>query len=273
MKLIDSDKVAALIREVAAEEVMPRFRNLAAHEISEKTKGDPVTDADLAAERRLTAGLAGLLPGSLVVGEEAVHADPKVLERLNGEAPVWLIDPVDGTKNFTEGSELFCVMVALVRGGETIGAWTYAPVADEMAMAELGGGASLNGAALCTDAALKDAAAMRGAVHTKYLDAPVRAQVEQTMGGFASNEQLYCSGLTYVRLATGALDHAVYWRANPWDHAMGALIVSEAGGRTAYFDGAVYVPDAGGKHGLISVRHKAAWPLVRDTLFPEGVPA
>ncbi len=271
--MIDSEKVADLIRAVAAEEVLPRWRNLKAHEISEKTKGDPVTEADLAAERRLTAGLLDLLPGSLVVGEEAVHADNALLERLNGEAPVWLIDPVDGTKNFTEGSDLFCVMVALVQGGVTSHAWTYAPVAGEMAMAELGGGARLNGQPLRAKAAPLSVAAMRGAIHTKYLDPDVRQEVERTMGAFASNEQLYCSGLTYVRLATGALDHAVYWRANPWDHAMGTLIVAEAGGRTAYFDDVPYAPDAGGKRGIISVADKAAWSLVRETLFPNGIPA
>lgn len=270
--MVDSNKVAELIQTVAAEEVLPRFQNLAAHEISEKTKGDPVTEADLAAERRLTAGLMALLPGSLVVGEEAVHADSSILKRLAGHEPVWLIDPVDGTKNFTEGSDLFCVMVALVQGGQTTHAWTYAPVADEMAMAELGAGAQLNGARLKAPDTPVAVAAMRGAVHTKYLDPDIRAEVERTMGAFASNEQLYCSGLTYVRLATGALDHAVYWRANPWDHAMGALIVAEAGGRTAYFDEVPYVPDAGGKRGIISVASKANWQIVRDTLFPNGIP-
>lgn len=270
--MVESAKVADLIRTVAAEEVLPRWRNLKHHEIAEKTKGDPVTEADLAAERRLTAGLRDLLPGSVVVGEEAVHEDRSILQLLAGDDPVWLIDPVDGTKNFTEGTDLFCVMVALVMRGETVGAWTYAPVADELAAAEKGAGAFLNGQRLQVSPAPAEVSAMRGAVHTKYLDAPVRAVVEETMKSFASNEQLYCSGLTYVRLATGQLDHAVYWRANPWDHAMGSLIVSEAGGHTAYFDGVPYEPDAGDKRGLIAVADKSVWETVRDTLFPDGVP-
>jgi 3'-phosphoadenosine 5'-phosphosulfate (PAPS) 3'-phosphatase len=72
----DIDQVAAIIRETAAEEVLPRFRELAAHDIHEKAPGDLVTTADLAVERVLTRRLAELVPGSAVVGEEAVHHDP-----------------------------------------------------------------------------------------------------------------------------------------------------------------------------------------------------
>ena len=66
-----------------------------------------------------------MLPGSLVVGEEGVAADPGVLEALSGDAPVWIIDPIDGTANFADGKPIFAVMVALVRRGETV-AWCRA---------------------------------------------------------------------------------------------------------------------------------------------------
>ncbi|MGK5643401.1 inositol monophosphatase family protein, partial [Streptomyces sp. URMC 126] len=80
MSAEDWDKLTAAVgeavRQAAAAEVMPRFRSLAAHEISEKTgPQDLVTVADRLAEEHLTASLTALLPGSAVVGEEAVHAD------------------------------------------------------------------------------------------------------------------------------------------------------------------------------------------------------
>ncbi len=270
--MVDADAVAKLIKEIAAEEVLPRWRNLKSHEVRDKTKGDPVTEADLATERRLAAGLADLVPGSLVVGEEAVHDDASLLLHLEQDEPVWVIDPVDGTKNFTEGSEVFAVMVALVQKGSPRAAWIYAPASGEMTIAEAGGGVFLNGGRLTGRKAPDDIAAMKGAIHTRYLEEPVRAEVLRHMDAFASNEELYCSGLTYVGIAKGALDHALYWRANPWDHIMGALIVAEAGGRSAYLDGETYRAQAKDKRGLIAVADAAAWERVHRTLFPEGVP-
>ncbi len=271
--MVSMDKVSDLIREIAAEEVMPRFRNLKSDEVRDKTKGDPVTEADLATERRLSAGLLAMLPGSVVVGEEGVFEDRSQLELLGGDDPVWLIDPVDGTKNFTEGSDLFAVMVALVRRGIAEKTWVYGPVHDEMVVAELGAGSFINGTRLTGRPAPGSAGKMVGAVHTKYLSDASRPAVEANMASFASNEQLYCSGVSYIQIAQGKLDHALYWRTNPWDHAMGALIVSEAGGRSAYLDGLDYYVAPTDKMGLIAVSDASSWDLVRGTLFPDGVPA
>ena len=137
--LPDSDKVARLIAEVAAEEVMPYFEKLGRDDIREKKPGDIFTIADVAAERRLTPLLTDLLPGSRVVGEEAVAADPTVLDALADTAPVWLVDPIDGTANFAAGTPIFAVMVALVRDGQTIMSWIHEPVTRRTASAVLGG--------------------------------------------------------------------------------------------------------------------------------------
>src|SRR5437879_2711858 len=109
---VDLERVTGLIEETAALEILPRFRKLAAGDIREKEPGDLVTVADEAAEARLTPLLTALLPGSLVLGEEAAAADPKLLNRLLGDHPVWVIDPVDGTGNFAAGRPAFAVMVA-----------------------------------------------------------------------------------------------------------------------------------------------------------------
>ena len=69
----DSQRVAELMRETAAAELLPRFRNLAKDDIREKRPGDVVTVADVASEQRLAVGLAKILPGVPVVGEEAVE--------------------------------------------------------------------------------------------------------------------------------------------------------------------------------------------------------
>lgn len=142
----DSTEVEAVVREAAAAEILPRFRQLAAHEIAEKSgPHDLVTVADRGAEEHLTAALTTLLPGSVVVGEEAVAADPSSYEAIRGDAPVWIVDPVDGTRQFVRGEPGFCTLVALAHHGELLASWTYAAALDEMAVAVRGGGARLNG--------------------------------------------------------------------------------------------------------------------------------
>jgi fructose-1,6-bisphosphatase/inositol monophosphatase family enzyme len=120
------DEVGDLIREVAATVVLPRFRRLDDDDVQVKAPGDLVTVADQEAEVALTAGLTALLPGSLVLGEEAVAADPDVLRRVDDQGAVWIVDPVDGTNNFAAGKTPFAVMVALVRGGEPAASWILA---------------------------------------------------------------------------------------------------------------------------------------------------
>ena len=143
--------VEEAVRTVAAAEVVPRWRKLAATDISTKTgPRDLVTVADREAEARLTEILTALLPGSVVVGEEATHADPGVLKRIGGEAPVWIVDPVDGTTNFVAGREEFATLVALARGGDVVASWTYVPQLGLMATARAGGGAWLGGERLRT---------------------------------------------------------------------------------------------------------------------------
>ena len=89
--VLNTDAVTTLIREIVAEEVVPRFERLAHGDISEKAPGDLVTIADIQTERRLTEALTQLLPGSVVIGEEAAASDPSILGLLAQPAPVWVI--------------------------------------------------------------------------------------------------------------------------------------------------------------------------------------
>ena len=84
----DAERVAELMRETAAAELLPRFRNLSKDDVRQKRPGDIVTVADVAAEQRLASGLAKILPGVPVVGEEAVEKDAGLLDLIGrpGEA-------------------------------------------------------------------------------------------------------------------------------------------------------------------------------------------
>src|SRR5689334_1958288 len=93
----DVEAVDQLLREVARVEIMPRFRNLAAHEVRQKSSAmDLVTDADEAAERMISRGLRQIFPQAVTIGEEATERDPSLLNKLADAELALLIDPVDG---------------------------------------------------------------------------------------------------------------------------------------------------------------------------------
>ena len=125
------EQVSALMRVVGAAVVAPRFRMLAADEISEKSPGEIVTSADYESERRLHDGLAALLPGARIVGEEAAGRDPNLLDDI-GSGLVWLIDPLDGTANFAAGREPFGMMIALVDDGVPLAGWLLDPLSGRL---------------------------------------------------------------------------------------------------------------------------------------------
>ena len=268
MTTVRPERVAALLEEVAGDVILPRFRNLQSGDITDKGGGDFVTLADQESEALLTRALADLLPGSVVVGEEAVHGDASILARLSGDAPVWIIDPLDGTNNFTRGSDLFAVMAALVVKGQTVLGAIHLPVRRETATAELGSGAFMAGRKLRT-APPRPLGELRASVHTRYLPQPLRARATAATQQFRSNEEVFCCGQVYVALADGRFDGALYWRTHPWDHAMGELILAEAGGVTAYSDESPYTPLEQGRKGLIAASDLTTWRALRDALFPD----
>ncbi|MEU6551925.1 inositol monophosphatase family protein [Streptomyces sp. NPDC046915] len=223
--------VEEAIREAAAAEILPRFRRLGAHEIDQKSgPHDLVTDADRLAEQYLTDRLGALLPGSVVVGEEAVHANPATYEAIQGDAPVWIIDPVDGTRQFVHGDDGFCTLVALAHRGVTLASWTYAPARGQLATAARGRGAFLDGEPL--HAGTPDPGRdLR--VATSHPDYTTDEQKHALLGLWAPGvapRPCGSAGLEYLAIARGELDATAFsWEA-AWDHTAGLLLVEEAGG-------------------------------------------
>ncbi|MFF4501103.1 inositol monophosphatase family protein [Streptomyces sp. NPDC001401] len=226
-----SADVEEAVRKAAAAEIMPRFRQLAAHEVDQKSgPHDLVTDADRLAEQYLTDVLGALLPGSAVVGEEAVHADPVTYEAIQGDAPVWIVDPVDGTRQFVRGDSGFCTLVALAHRGVLLASWTYAPALDQLATAVRGQGAFLDGERLYAGPTAPGRDLQVATSHPDYTtDEQKRALLGLWTDGVAPRA-CGSAGLEYLAIARGELDAVAFsWEA-AWDHAAGILLVEEAGG-------------------------------------------
>ncbi|HMI20209.1 MAG TPA: inositol monophosphatase family protein [Sphingomonas sp.] len=248
--------VQALIRDVAARIVMPRFRMLDAGQIEEKAPDELVTIADKESEIALIEGLTRLLPESRVIGEEGVSVDASLLDGI-GEGTAWIVDPIDGTANFAAGETPFGIMVALIADGVSEAAWLFDPVLDRLCSAGRGEGAFIDGERVTarTSGAVMPVAGLS----TKYLPPEMREEIERRAAG-----KMQCVGIPrcaaeqYPRVVLGTNDLALFWRTHVWDHAPGALILAEAGGKVARFDGTPYMVTQTGK-GLLAAATPQMW--------------
>jgi len=265
MAMPDLARVEAIIREVAEAEVVPRFRALRAGEIREKSPGQLVTAADVASEAALTRRLRELLPGAAVLGEEAAADDPSLFGLLDGDAPVWIIDPVDGTINFANGKPGFAVIVALASGGATRAGWILDPLAGACVVVERGAGAWHGGARLrvADDVAV---GAMVGAAYGK-IGSPTRsAELLTASGRIGAVINTASSGIDYLALALGRAQFLLASRSLPWDHAAGVLIAEEIGAATGFIDGTQYdprVPD----RAVLTAASRAGWDTIQEVIL------
>lgn len=265
------DEVAALMRDAAQTAVLPLYQRLAAGDIEEKAPGDLVTVADRWSEEFLTAGLTKLLPGSTVVGEEAVAFDATLLDSLGNAGPVWLVDPLDGTANFAAGHGPFAVMVALLEGGVPRIGWILDILLDRLAVAEAGGGAYLDGERLAVDQDAPPLSTLRGNMRSRHLPRQVRAALEQRAPLFGEAlPGTGCAAREYPDVLTGVQDFALFWRTQPWDHAAGVLLARESGAVARRLDGGEYLP-SDLRPGLLVARNDGVWRQARDGLFPGPV--
>ncbi len=252
---MDTDAVLALIKDVAARVVTPRFRSLAEGEVMEKKPGDLVTVADREAEALITEALLAAYPAAAVLGEEAYALDHTLLDRYLAADHAFTVDPIDGTKNFVHGSPDHAVMVAETRGGETVRGWIWQPEHRVAWVAERGAGVFRDGVRMFRDP-VPDGADPVGATSMWTLRG-------HALDGLSPMRLTWvCCGVDYPRLIEGAADYLVYSRSNAWDHAPGALMVTEAGGRAGHPDGTAYGPRST-RPGLVVAADPATYAAVQ----------
>ena len=250
------DEIRDLLRFASQRSILPRFQALARHEVEMKGEDDPVTVVDHEVESFLTEALTKLAPGVDVVGEEAVHEDESVLEKLSGQC--WIIDPLDGTANFTEGKEPFGIIVALADAGKAVAGWLYDPVNDRLCHTKAGEGAFVNGEKI--SAKTTGDTPPVAAISRIFLTDEQRAQVDAKLAPHYSLVDIpRCAAEQYPRLALGQNDVSSFKRTYAWDHAAGVLWLNEAGGKAARLDGSEYRVDEHGKPGLVGASSPAIW--------------
>ncbi len=232
LKKPDIRDIENIIRE-AGEFARKAFLAFSRSDIRYKGTNDLFSFVDVQTEQKLKTAFQALLPGAGFINEEG--------EDEQGEnAFRWIIDPIDGTTNFTHGLPLFAISVALQYEEETIVGIVYEVMHDEMFVAEKGKGATLNGKRISVSevAKLSESLVATGFPYTKFawLD-DFMEMLKDFMKESHGIRRLGSAAIDLVHVACGRFESFFEIGLNPWDIAAGALIVTEAGGKVTDFQG------------------------------------
>jgi myo-inositol-1(or 4)-monophosphatase len=211
---------------------------------------DIVTDVDRKSEELIMAAIRKTFPGHGILTEES----PEVKQ----DSPFkWIIDPLDGTTNYSHGFPFFCVSIGFEEAGVVTFGAVYDPMLDELYTAEKGKGAYLNGKKI-TVSAINELG--RGLLATGF-PYDLRASKDNNLDFFSefslkaqAIRRAGSAALDLCYIASGRFDG--YWemKLRPWDVAAGSLIVNEAGGRVTDFSGgpfSIYGKECIASNGLI----------------------
>jgi myo-inositol-1(or 4)-monophosphatase len=225
--------VAEAVAAAAAAGQVLRRRFRSALAVTMKGTADLVTEADLEVQDLLQRRLGRAFPGHGLLSEENLDISPDAEWR-------WILDPLDGTKNFAYGHPYFCVSIAAERRGKVELGVVFDPLHEELFLGVSGHGAWCNGRPIRVSAAGRLARTFLGTGMPNQA-AQFAASLGRTFGRFAARSMGVrdrgAGALDLCYVACGRLDG--YWEIDqsPWDIAAGSLIVKEAGGRMSDFRG------------------------------------
>lgn len=210
---------------------MKKFHNVK-QQRSKGDRGDIVTEADIASEKLILDRIKSEFPNDGIISEEAGQT-------IGNSGRFWLVDPLDGTRNFALGLPFFCISIALIENTKAIASVVYDPIHNEMFLAERGHGSKLNGNILkvVNNSEIDDAV-----ISLSWLRRRVkRSQFIGYMNRIAKRtsyfRRLGSAALVCCYVAAGRIDAYMQGAINCWDIAAASLIVEEAGGLVTDFEG------------------------------------
>ncbi|RJR18442.1 MAG: inositol monophosphatase [Desulfobacteraceae bacterium] len=223
--------------------------------VDKKGRIDLVSEADLESEKIILEMLKGSFPEDSILTEEAGRKGPL-------SSRTWMVDPLDGTTNYVHGFPFYAVSIALMENEELLVGAVYDPSSDEMFEAEKEHGAYLNGSPIrvSTISILQESLLATGFPYSIYDNLqPVMNRFEKMIVNAQGVRRPGSAAMDLCYVAAGRLDG--FWEEGlkPWDTAAGSLIVKEAGGRIATFDGSPHTP--------FSPNIVAANPLIFDSML------
>lgn len=210
--------------------------------LRDKGLNELVSEADVAAQRTLVAHLDGVVPGAAFLGEEeGLGAEPEA----GAAAPAglrWVLDPLDGTTNFTRGVPPYAVSVGLANGASPVLGVVYELAADELFRAAPGEGLTLNGQAAGVSLAddLPDTLLATGFPYRRFYYQEAYLAVLGSLFGRSRGVRRHgAASVDLAYVAVGRFDGFFEAGLSPWDVAAGLALVQHGGGRATDFAGAL----------------------------------
>lgn len=195
---------------------------------------DVVTQYDLAADKFVTDRIKKQFPKHSILSEES--------GAVGQGKNVWIIDPLDGTRNFSRGIPQFCSIIAYVHGGRLELGAIYDPIHDELFFAKKGKGATLNGKVIHVSQTEKlDFAHFAIDIVIDYASKDLQKKVQNMWASENLwNVSFACAGVNLAYTAASRTDASLMFGGNAWDYAAGCLIAQEAGGKVTDLKGRAY---------------------------------
>lgn len=205
-------------------------------QVARKGPNDYVTEVDRAAEESIIETLSTAYPDHAFLGEESGNVPAAQGNATDSPEYQWVIDPLDGTTNFIHGLPLYAISIALLHRGQVTQAVVYDPSTNELFTASRGSGAFLNDRRMRVSGQRRYHDALLGAHLGKATlngDSPFAELLNES----AAVRRLGSTVLALCYVAAGRLDGFCGVGLKPWDLAAGGLLILEAGGLVADFDG------------------------------------
>ena len=240
-------EIAITVARAAGEVILDRFRQ--AHDVEYKGRGNVVTEADLLSERTMMDMLRQEYPEHGIMTEESEGV-------ASASGFCWVLDPIDGTRNYASGVPHFGLNIALTYAEQPIIAVTFDPMRRDLFTAEKGKGAYCNGARLAASQSPNLLQSVFG-LDMGYQSGAARHALEMLLAlwpGMQTCRVMGSAALGMAYAAAGHLDLYIHHDLRPWDVVCGLLLVPEAGG--------VITDRGGGPAGLHSTGVISGGPAV-----------
>ena len=231
---VSDEAVFLVLKQVSEAIILPRYKRLLDTDISTKTnETDFVTIADREAEVEIISKLLMLLPGSRCIGEESVAEGRCDITALDADY-IWIVDPIDGTRNFVAGSEHFCCMVSLIGESKPLRSWIYRPLVGDAVVAGKDKGVSHY---LATGEVVackprwhqSELPLLQGTLNAMGFDLSIREEVRNKLRGLKGRFHLGSAGIDAVYIALGQSDYLMHSKLTPWDSVPVELTCRELG--------------------------------------------
>lgn len=233
--------VGLIMRDVANTVLLPNYGKLNKNDLETKSDGTLCTKVDKEAEERLGYALRGLVANSIVIGEESVEKDPGLLKHLKRDGVrAWIVDPLDGTKNYADNIPHFGMIISYYENGMTQAGWIFDPISSRhgrMMSCAMDDVTRINGAPVTLSQPKLDeplTGFYSGGLHQRDTSAAQYHAIEDLGHDI---EDLRCSAFEYLAMAEGTHHFKGHPGCAPWDHAAGILALQKCGYHAALVNG------------------------------------